>query len=244
MSSLRQIVRHSEFRQGMQDMVSVAPGLAAWGMMTGVAMIKSGMSLFEAVAMTLLVYAGSSQLAAIPLIAAGAPVLVIWATGICVNLRFVVFSAHMRPYLMHLPRRWRLLAGYVTADISYVMFTKRFHQPPQTEQERQSQLAYLLGGCTTNWSSWQLASLLGIFLAHSVPAHWGLGFAGILALLGVSFSLASSPLRVVSAGVAGAAAVAAFALPFKLNIVVAIAAAVALCLLLEKTPPFRLGEGR
>ena len=218
-------------------MSSVAPGLAAWGMMTGVAMIKSGMSLFESVAMTLLVYAGSSQLAAIPLIAAGAPVLVIWATGFCVNLRFVVFSAHMRPYLMHLPRRWRLLTGYITADLSYVMFTKRFHQPPgRTPQQRRAQLAYLLGGCTTNWSSWQLASLLGIALAHSVPAPWGLGFAGILALLGVSCSLASSRLRVVSAGVAGAAAVAAFALPFKLNIVVAIAAAVALALLLEKTP--------
>ena len=219
-------------------MSAVAPGLAAWGMMTGVAMVKSGMSVVEAVAMTLLVYAGSSQLAAIPLIAAGAPVLVIWATAFCVNLRFVVFSAHMRPYLMHLPRRWRLLAGYVTADLSYVMFTKRFPQPPQTAGERQAQLAYLLGGCTTNWGSWQLASLLGIFLAHSVPAEWGLGFAGILALLGVACSLASSRLRVVSAGVAGAAAVAAFALPFKLNIVVAIAAAVALCLLLEKTSLF------
>jgi predicted branched-subunit amino acid permease len=236
MSSLRQLVRHPEYGRGLRDMASVAPGLAAWGMMTGVAMIKSGMSLFESVAMTLLVYAGSSQLAAIPLIAAGAPVLVIWATGFCVNLRFVVFSAHMRPYLMHLRRPWRLFTGYITADISYVMFTKRFHRPAQDAAEREAQLAYLLGGCTTNWSSWQLASLSGIALAHSVPAEWGLGFAGILALLGVSCSLATSRLRVVSAGVAGAAAVAAFALPFKLNIVVAIAAAVALALLLEKTP--------
>ncbi len=244
MGRLRQFVEHPEFRQGLRDMSSVAPGLAAWGMMTGVAMIKSGMSLVEAVAMTLLVYAGSSQLAAIPLIAAGAPVIVIWATGFCVNLRFVVFSAHMRPYLMHLPRRWRLLAGYVTADLSYVMFTKRFHHPPQTAPERQAQLAYLMGGCATNWGSWQAASLLGIFLAHSVPTHWGLGFAGILALLGVACSLASSKLRLVSAGVAGAAAVAAFALPFKLNIVVAIAAAVALCLLLEKAPPLRHEETR
>lgn len=236
MGSLRRLIRHPEYRQGLGDMISVAPGLAAWGMMTGVAMIKSGMSLTESVAMTLLVYAGSSQLAAIPLIAAGAPVLVIWATGFCVNLRFVVFSAHLRPYLMHLPRRWRLLTGYVTADLSYVMFTKRFPHLPANATERKAQLAYLLGGCTTNWSSWQAASLLGIVLAHSVPAHWGLGFAGILALLGVTCSLATNRLRIVSAGVSGAAAVAAFAMPFKLNILVAIAAAVALALLLEKTP--------
>lgn len=233
---VRQLIRHPEFRQGLRDMSAVAPGLAAWGMMTGVAMIKSGMSLTEALAMTLLVYAGSSQLAAIPLIAAGAPVLVIWATGFCVNLRFVVFSAHLRPYLMHLPRRWRLLAGYFTADLSYVMFTKRFARPPADAAEGRAQLAYLLGGCTTNWSSWQIASLLGIFLAHSVPAHWGLGFAGILALLGVTCSLVTTRLRAVAAGVSGAAAVAAFALPFKLNILVAIAAAVALALLLEQAP--------
>jgi hypothetical protein len=49
----------------------------------------------------------------------------------------------------------------------------------------------------------------------------------------VASSLASSRLRLLSAGVAGAAAVAAFALPFRLNIVVAIAAAVSLCLLAE-----------
>lgn len=239
MLRVRQLLQHPEYQRGMRDMVSVAPGLAAWGMMTGVAMVKSGMSLVEAVSMTLLVYAGSSQLAAIPLIAAGAPVAVILATAFCVNLRFVVFSVHMRSYLMHLPRSVRLFVGYLTADISYVMFTRRYHKPPQGTQEQQAQLAYLLGGCTANWSSWQLASLLGIALAHSVPPHWGLGFAGILALLGVACSLASTQLRMVSAGVAGAAAVAAFALPFKLNIVVAIAAAVTLSLLLEKTPQLR-----
>ncbi|MDH4134722.1 MAG: AzlC family ABC transporter permease [Gammaproteobacteria bacterium] len=242
MSRLHQIIRHPEFRRGMRDMSAVAPGLAAWGLMTGVAMIKSGMSLLESLAMTLLVYAGSSQLAAIPLIAAGAPVLVIWATGFCVNLRFIVFSAHLRPYLMYLPRRWRLLTGYLTADLSYVMFTKRFHQPAQDAETRLAQWAYLLGGCATSWGSWQTASLLGIALAHSVPAHWGLGFAGILALLGVVCSLATTRLRLVSAGVAGAAAVAAFALPYKLNILVAIAAAVALALLLEHTPRLRGGR--
>ena len=70
---LRSIHRHPEFREGMKATASVAPGIAAWGLMTGVAMVNSGMSVIEAVAMTLLVYAGSSQLAAIPLIVGGAP---------------------------------------------------------------------------------------------------------------------------------------------------------------------------
>ena len=231
--SLSKSVRHPEFLIGAREISGVAPGLAAWGMMTGVAMVNSGMSATEAVAMTLLVYAGSSQLAAIPLIAASAPVWVILATSFCVNLRFVVFSAHLRSYVMHLPRPVRLLAGYLATDMSYVLFVRRFPHPPVDSTERQAQFAYLAGGGGLNWLSWQAASLLGIALAQWIPPQWGLGFAGILALIGVTCSLASTAMRRVSAGVAGAAAVAAFALPFNLNSVVAIAAAVALCLLFE-----------
>jgi predicted branched-subunit amino acid permease len=47
--------------------------------------------------MSLLVFAGSAQLAVIPLLAAGAPVWLIWATAACVNLRFLILSAQWRP---------------------------------------------------------------------------------------------------------------------------------------------------
>ena len=61
---------HPEFMQGLRDQSSVATGIAAWGLMTGVAMVKSGMSVIEALLMTWLVFAGSAQLAAMPLLAA------------------------------------------------------------------------------------------------------------------------------------------------------------------------------
>lgn len=234
---LRRLARHPEFARGAREIADVTPGLAAWSVMTGVAMVQSGMSTPEALAMTLLVFAGSSQLAAIPLIAASAPVWVILATSFCVNLRFVVFSAHLRAYVMHLPRPARLALGYITGDMSYVLFVRRYAHPADTPEDREAQMAYLLGSCALNWASWQAASLLGIALAAWVPLRWGLGFAGTLALVGVACSLASSRMRRVSAVVAGAAAVAAFALPYKLHIVVAIAAAVALCLLLEPPAP-------
>ncbi len=227
--------RHPEFRQGALDALAAAPGLAAWGLMTGVAMVKSGLSLTESLLMGVFVFAGSSQLAAIPLLSVGAPMWVILATGFCVNLRFVVFSAHLRPYVMHLPLWQRLVTGYLTADLSYVLFIKRFAQPGSTPAQLRAQQAYLAGNCAVNWVAWVGCSVVGVVLANFIPTHWGLGFAGILALLGILCSLASSRLRWVSAGVAGAAAVAAFALPFKLNILVAIAAAVALSLMLEAT---------
>jgi predicted branched-subunit amino acid permease len=236
MAFLRALIRHPEFRLGFADMAAVAPGIAAWGLMTGVAMVKSGMGTAEALFMAATVFAGSAQLAAIPLMLGGAPVWVILATALCVNLRFVVFSAHMRHYVMHLPMRLRLLTGYLTGDLTYVLFIKQHAQPATDAEGRFGQIAYLLGNGSINWFSWTASSLLGVVLANFIPTRWGLGFAGILALVGMTCSLASSRLRWVAGGVAACAGVAAFALPMKLNILVAIAAAVALCLLLEKTP--------
>jgi predicted branched-subunit amino acid permease len=228
------LYRAPEFRQGMRDIAGQSPGVAAWGLMTGVAMLKSGMSMTEAVAMTLLVFAGSSQLASIPLLVAGAPAGVILATGFCVNLRFVVFSLHLRPYLMHLPRWRRLVHGYFTADISYVLFTRRFHEPPRDDAQRLAQEAYLAGNNFVNWSSWIVASLVGVALANFIPPQWGLGFAGILCLLGIQCSLASTRLRMLASLVAGVAAAVSYALPLKLNIVFAIAVAVVVSMLAEQ----------
>jgi len=239
---LRSIHGHPEFREGMRATASVAPGIAAWGLMTGVAMVKSGMSVIEAVAMTLLVYAGSSQLAAIPLIVAGAPAWVIWATGFCVNLRFVVFSLHLRSYLMHLPRWRRLVNGFLTADLSYAVFTSRFPQPAPDAPGQLAQESFLAGNYFVTWVAWTGASLLGVALGNAIPSAWGLGFAGVLCLVGVLCSLANTRLRLLSAAIAGAAAVAAYALPFKLNIVAAIAVAVLACFWLEGRLPVQRQE--
>lgn len=236
---LRSIRQRPEFRQGLRASAPVAPGIAAWGLMTGVAMVKSGMSVIEAVAMTVLVYAGSSQLAAIPLLMAGAPAWVIWATGFCVNLRFVVFSLHMRGYLMHMPRWRRLVNGFLTADLTYAVFTARYPHPATDAEGRRGQESFLAGNYCMTWLAWTGASLLGVALGNLIPSSWGLGFAGVLCLVGIVCSLANTRLRVLAGLIAGAAAVAAYALPLKLNVVAAIVVAVLACFWLEgrQAPP-------
>ncbi len=214
-------------------MFGTAIGIAAWGLITGVAMGKSGLPLPLMALMSLLVFAGSAQLAVLPLMVGGAPAWVVWATALCVNLRFMIFSAIWRPYFIGYPWHQRLRLAYFTADLNYVMFMRRFPEPrPAPEQ-----LPYFWGGVACNWTAWQVPSMLGIFLADAVPVHWGFGFAGTLALLGVGASLITGRGTAVAGGVAACAAVAAFALPYKLNIVVAIAAAVAMGLLIDHTRP-------
>ena len=222
-------LRHPEFRRGVSEMSSASLGLAAWGLVTGVAMVKGGLSVPLALLMTLTVFAGSAQLAALPLMVANAPIWVIWATAFCVNLRFIVFSAQWRPFFMRFPRLQRVAAVYFAADMTYVLFMRRHPEP----KPGSGQMAFFAGATLTSWLAWQVPSIAGILLVDAVPTHWGLGFAGVLALLGLGLSLLSDRTTALAATVAGAAAIAAFALPFKLNIVVAIAAAVCIGLLID-----------
>lgn len=230
---LRPIWRHPEFARGARDMAGVSMGIAAWGLVTGVAMAKSGLPMPLCIMLSLLVFAGSAQLAALPLIVSGAPIWMVWAIALCVNLRFVIFSAQWRPYFAHLPRGQRMRLGYFTADLNFVVFMSRFPDPrPAPEQ-----LPYFWGGVAINWPSWQLPSMAGLLLADVIPTQWGFGFAGILALLGLMYSLLSDRASIVAALVAGSAAVATVALPLKLNVVVAIAAAVVIGLLMDHVTP-------
>lgn len=231
-------VRDPHFRLAAKDMAGTSLGIGAWGLVTGVAMVKSGMSVPLALLMSLVVYAGSAQLAVIPLLTVGAPLWVIWLTAACVNLRFVIFSSMWRSYFAHRPLRERLAIGYFSGDVIYVSFMNRFPDP----KPRPEQVPYFWGAATTNWIAWQVPSIAGILLANAVPLSWGLGFAGVLALLGVLLSLLFDRATWLATGVAATAAVAAFALPLKLNILVAIAAAVAAGLLMEAMDRRRKGR--
>lgn len=233
------LAREPAFRLGMRDLSGVSLGIAAWALVTGVAMVKSGMSVSMALFMSFIVYAGSAQLAVLPLMVAGAPLWVIWFTAFCVNLRFVILSSMWRQYFAHLPRRHRLAISYFSGDVIFVAFFKRY-----TGGERNpEQVPFFWGAAATNWSVWQAFSVAGILLADQVPLSWGLGFAGVLALLGVLYSMLNDRTTWSATGVAAAVAVAAFALPLKLNILAAIAAAVAVGLMLENTER-RLREWR
>ena len=149
------------------------------------------------------------------------------------SIREVVDKLDVMPMQVHIEAQ--IAEVSLTGDLSYVFFAKRYPHPGRNAEELAQQQAYLMGNCAVNYVAWMVASVAGVLLANMVPLSWGLGFAGILALLGVLCSLATSRLRVVSAGVAATAAVAAWALPLRLNILVAIASAVAICLLIEHT---------
>ena len=216
-------MRRPMFQQGLRDCIPMSIGIGAWGLVAGVAMGKSGMGIPLAILMSVLVSAGSSQVAALPLIASDAPMWVVWGTVACINLRFLVFSHQYRPYFAHLPRRRRIVLSYFMGDTIFAIFLRRFPEA----QRAPGQLDYFLGAALINYGVWQVAVIAGIVAGEAIPPEWGIGFAGTMALLALACSQLRSPSTWVAALVAACAAVAAYGLPLRLNIVVAISAAVA-----------------
>ncbi len=206
------------WREGVKDGLPTLFGIAAWGLVVGVAMVKSGLSVPQSLVMTLLVFAGSAQLASLPLILANAPIWVVFATALVVNLRFVIFSVLLAPHFAHLPWKQRFLLGYVSGDLTVAIFLRRF----PSEALATGKASYLKGLVIPNWSAWQVGSIAGIFLGSAVPAEWGMGFAGSLAILCLLVPMVASRAALCGVLVASVTAVLASSMPYKLGLLVAV----------------------
>ena len=175
--------QQSAWRGGLKTMSRSALAIFSWAVVTGLAMGKSSLSTEQALAMSLFVFAGSAQLAALPLIGAGFSVFTILITALIVNLRFVIFSIGVQAHFSHLPAWRRATLGYFTADFGYLMYTSRFGEV-QTEAERKNDSYYrtyfMYGLATGNWGIWQAGSILGILGASQIPDEWGMEFAATL----------------------------------------------------------------
>lgn len=232
-------VRRDAFLHGIRAVAPLTLATGTWGLVTGVAMVKVGLTTMQAIGMTLLVFAGSAQLASLPLIAAAAPIWVIWLTALVVNLRFVIFSAGLQPFFRRFPFRKRLLLGYITSDVGFAIFLSRFAGASEDERGTTEQVWFFLGMAAGNWIAWQSMSVAGILLGAQVPGDWGLEFASILALIALTMPMIADKPAVIGAITAGVIAVAAAGLPLKLGLLLAvvcgIVAAMSAEIMLERT---------
>jgi predicted branched-subunit amino acid permease len=213
-------IEKQAFQEAFRASAATMPGIAAWGLVTGMAMVKSGLTIWQALGMTLLVFGGSAQLASLPLIAADASVWVVFLTALVVNLRFVIFSAAVGPHFAHLPWYRRIWYGYFNADITMGFFPQRF--PAETLNRPERKIGFFAGIGYPNWCAWQLGSVAGILLASQIPQSWGVGFAGTLALLTILIPLIVNAAALAGVLVAGVVAVLTANVPYRLGLLIAV----------------------
>jgi len=97
------------FLAGTRDMVPILLGVVPFAMISGIAAVGAGLSMASAMGMSVFIFAGAAQLAAVQLIGIGAAPIVIITTALIINLRFVMYSASIAPHFQHLTQRWKCL---------------------------------------------------------------------------------------------------------------------------------------
>jgi predicted branched-subunit amino acid permease len=211
--------QRSDLAEGVRASLPVLLGVAPFGVITGVAMVASGIPPLVAMLMSLFVFAGASMVASAQLLASGSPVLLVVLATLIINLRFMMYSASLRLHFAHAPLGWRLLIAYLTADNVYGLMLQRFSERPDDP----GKLGYFLGAGVAVWLAWQAAVLAGVVIGAGVPASWRLDFAAPLAFIAMSVPLLRDRAMVAAALAAGVTVIAAHALPLKLALLAAAA---------------------
>jgi len=209
----------------------VLPGVAAFGVIAGVAMVASGITPALAMLMSLLVFAGASMVAAAQLLASGSPVALVILATVFINLRFMMYSASLRQHFGREPLGWRLAIAYLQADNVYGLTLMRYADKPAPTTARY----YFLGAALAVWAAWQLAVGAGIGVGAGVPAAWRLEFAAPLAFVAMTIPLLRDRAMVAAAVVAAITVIATAALPFKMAVPLAALAGIGTGLAFERS---------
>ncbi|HEX9077316.1 MAG TPA: AzlC family ABC transporter permease [Anaerolineae bacterium] len=206
-----------EFFAGVRAQMPLLIGVVPFGLIYGALSVQLKVPAPIAQAMSSIIFAGSSQFIAAPLIATSTPNIIIVLTVFVVNLRHALYSASVAPFLKPLPRRWKLLLAYLLTDEAYAVAITHYHTPDTVTHKHW----YFLGTGMTLWFSWQLSTAFGIFVGAQLPASWSLDFALPLTFIAILVPMLRSRAYIIAALVAGAVGVLAIHLPYKLGLMVA-----------------------
>lgn len=222
----------TEFFNGCKAELPILLGVLPFGMIYGVLALQAGLSPALALAMSSIVFAGSSQFIGTQLMAQGAGGLVIIATTFVVNLRHALYSASVAPFIRHVPLRWKVLLAYLLTDEAYAVVITRFTQPDSPTALNKHW--FYFGAGSTLWSSWQISSAIGIFVGQLIPASWSLDFTLALTFIALVVPNLKDRASVAAAVSAGIMAAFSYAWPYKLGLFAAAIMGIVIGMLVEQ----------
>jgi 4-azaleucine resistance transporter AzlC len=214
-------------------MAPILLGIVPFGLIAGISAVSVGLSPLHGVGMSILVFAGASQLAALQLIGRDAPFLVVAATALIINARFVMYSASLAPHFDGASTGRKALLAYLLTDQAYAFSIRRYAERDETVLAR---LSYYLGAAITLWVTWQISTAVGAFVGTSIPDAWSLDFAIPLVFIALLVPAIRDRADGVAAGIAAVLAVLLVGLPYNLGLPLAATTGIVAGIIVERIP--------
>jgi len=205
------------FWAGARAEIPLLIGVFPFGMIYGALALNAGLSASAAQSMSSIVFAGSAQFITTELVHQLTPGPVIVLTIAVVNLRHMLYSASLAPYLASLSTRWKVLLGYLLTDEAYAPTAIHYEKEGITPSGHW----FLLGAGLALWTNWQISTGLGIFLGTAIPESWSLDFALPLTFIAMVVPVLKNRPAIAAAISAGVVALVAYSLPYKLGLILA-----------------------
>jgi predicted branched-subunit amino acid permease len=202
--------------RGVREVLPLLPGFVPFGLITGVTAIGVGLSDVQAIFFSATAFGGAAQLATFDVMADTAPLAVVVATGLLVNLRFGMFSAGLAPYLQQLSRPWKWVSGFLLSTPGYVISVPQFES-----EDSVSRRWYYLGVALPVWVNWQIATIAGVFLGARIPPELQLDFFIPLVFMALLSKMLEGRAMLIAGSVAGVIAILGQLVPLNLGIILA-----------------------
>ncbi|MEH7546442.1 AzlC family ABC transporter permease [Neobacillus vireti] len=150
----------SEFKKGFQAGVSIGIGYFPIALTFGLLAKTSGLSIYETVLMSLIVFAGAAQYISLSLIAYGTGIFEIILTTFIVNIRHFLMSATLNEKVEKDRLLKKLLYAFGITDETFSVAATR---------EDSVSTGYMFGIISVSYSSWVVFSGVGHLIGASLP---------------------------------------------------------------------------
>jgi len=189
----------SAFFAGLRDGLPFLLVIGPFGLMFGVAATEAGLDLFAALTFSIVVIAGASQFTALQLMVDQAPVLIVLATSLAVNLRMAMYSAALTPHLGRAPLWQRALISYFLVDATYACAAVRYEREPGWDMARK--VAYFFGTVLPVCPIWYVTTVIGALVGRAIPEWMALDFAVPICFLAMVAPMLRTVPHVIAAAV-------------------------------------------
>jgi len=203
------------FRAGMPFILGVAP----FGTLFGVLATEAGLDLFEVMSMSILVIAGAAQFTALAQMQDAAPVVIVLAASLAVNLRMAMYSASLAPHLGGAPLWQRAVAAYILVDNTYAVGITEFEARPA--QPISGKIAFYFGCAVPAWTVWYVSTFLGAWFGQAIPAEFALDFAPAIVFISIVAPMLKTLAHVSAAFTSVFVALALAFLPYSAGLLIA-----------------------